>query len=96
MYIIKKFFYWFYPTRPKFCHTPEGHKMRSVMAFQVLFHIVFALMSLTMIGFYSMMTHFVWSMWTYSCYLSLREMQLVVYLVSLLAGISAYFTVLFN
>ena len=65
------------------------------MAWQVGLHSVAALVSLALIGFFSMMSHVLWSMWTYSVYLSLREMQIVVYIISLVAGISYYFTMLF-
>ena len=96
MYLIKKFFYWFYPAQPKFCHTEEGKTLRRIMCWQVGLHTTAALISLAIIGFFSMISHMLWAMWTYSIYLSLREMQIIVYLVTLLAGVSFYFTMLFE
>ena len=54
MYFFRKFFYWFYPTNPKFCHTDEGKSIRKIIFWMVMLHAIFSLVSMTIIGFYSM------------------------------------------
>ena len=52
-----------------------------------LLHFTLVLLSLALIGFKPMLFNLVQVIWVYSCYLTLREREVVVYLVVLAAQI---------
>ena len=80
MRIIRKLFYYFYPTNQKYADTKEGDRLRMILGWCVFFHTVFFLVSLTVIGFKSMISEIVYGCWAYATYLTLREWQVVIYI----------------
>ena len=83
---IRSIFYWFFPPIPKVAHTEEGIRMRNVMQFQVFFHFVFFVGNLMAIGVASMLMELAWFIWAFSVYLNLREAQIIIYIVTMVAG----------
>ena len=83
---IRSIFYWFYPPVPKKCHTDEGERLRTVMQFQVFFHFVFFVGNLMAIGCQPMLLQLGWLLWAFSVMLNLREAQIFIYIISLVAG----------
>lgn len=87
MQAVRRLFFWFYPSRPKFTHTEQGRSMRSTMLWMVVMHWIFFLVAFTFIGFKPMICQMAWGLWAYSTYLSLREMQIVLYIATMVMGI---------
>ena len=87
MQALRRIFFWFYPSRPKFAHTKEGESMRRSLLLQVVLHLLFFIVGLAYIGFESMITEIIWGLWAYSVYLTLREMQILVYLITMVLGL---------
>ena len=83
---IRSIFYWFFPPVPKQAFTPEGDHMRNVMRFQVFFHFVFFVGNLMAIGVQGMLFELAWFLWAFSVYLNLREAQIIIYIISMVAG----------
>ncbi len=83
---IRSIFYWFYPPVPKTTFTEQGAKMRNVMFFQVFFHFLFFVGNLMAIGVAEMLMQLAWFLWAFSVYLNLREAQIIIYVVSMIAG----------
>ena len=61
--------------------------MRRVMKVQLFFHIIFFLVAFTIIGFRSVLSEILWSLWVYSMVLTLRELMIVIYWFSMLLGL---------
>ena len=70
--------------------------MRTTMMWQVLLHGIFFILSMSMIGFEAMITEILWGCWAYSVYLSLREMMIVIYWITLAMGLMYKFMQLFD
>ena len=83
----RRIFFCLYPSRQKQAETPEGLHLRSTLGWLTVFHVLGFLISLTIIGFLSMMCELFYSVWCYSCYLTLRERQIVFYMVTIAFGI---------
>ncbi len=60
--------------------------MRNVMFFQVFFHFLFFVGNLMAIGVAEMLMQLAWFLWAFSVYLNLREAQIIIYVVSMIAG----------
>ena len=82
-----KAFFKLYPSKPKLAPTPEGQSLRKLFGMAMVLHIVFFVVSLTAMGFLPMLAEIGFSLWAFSCYLTLREWEVVVYLVALLGSI---------
>jgi hypothetical protein len=87
MQLVRRLFYRLYPTKPKATDNEEGDRLRFVLGCCVIVHLVFFLVSLTAIGFKSMLFEIALGLWSYSCHLTLREWQCLLYIVGLLIGI---------
>ena len=83
---IRSIFYWFFPSVPKKTYTEEGERMRNVMRFQVFFHFVFFVGNLSAIGVQGMLFELAWFLWSFSVYLNLREAQIIIYVITMVAG----------
>ena len=83
---IRSIFYWFFPPVPKKTFTEEGERMRNAMRFQVFFHLIFFVGNLMAIGAQGMLFELAWFMWSFSVYLNLREAQIIIYIISMVAG----------
>lgn len=93
MYIAKRVFNRLYPSRPKQTDTLEGDNLRRAIGWSCFLHWFFFLASLTFIGFTSMITQIILGIWSYSCYLTLREWQTIIYMVIMLfAAVGAPFS----
>lgn len=75
-----------YPNKLRDAHTDEAKNMRWQLGFQVYLHMLFFLVSLTAIGFASMLLELVFGAWGYSCYLTLNSCQILVYLLAMLCS----------
>lgn len=80
MMIFGRVFNRLYPSKPKETDTEEGDSLRRALGWSTFLHGLFFLMSLTTIGFISMLTHIILGVWCYSSYLTLREWQVIIYL----------------
>eukprot|EP00347_Sterkiella_histriomuscorum_P008650 403344285 len=96
MNIGQRIFFRLYPNQPKYADTEEGDRLRNILKICCIFHIVFFMASLTAIGFYSMIQEILYAAWTYSAYLTLKEYQTVIYIVTLFMGIAYGFFNLFS
>ncbi len=65
----------------------EGDYLRRALSILVFFHCVFFVVSIVYIGFLSMISEIIFSLWAYSCYLTLKEPFIVLYLLGLIMGI---------
>ncbi len=84
---LRKGFYWLYPPVPKHAHTPQGENMRVIMGWQCFLHFVFFVGMLTQIGFNDMILEVGWGLFAFAVYLTLRELLIMLYMVSLICGI---------
>ena len=87
MNVCRKCFFRLYPNKPKPAETAQGLHLRRVLKWLTVCHIISFLVSLTVIGFFSMLSEIGYSAWAYSCFLTLREWQVILYLLLLLIGI---------
>ncbi len=78
-----KVFFTLYPSKPKQLSTHEGKRLRTHIGVFMLFHMMFFVTSLTAVGFLPMLTELGFVIWTFSCYLTLREWEIILYLVAL-------------
>ena len=83
---IRSIFYWFFPPVPKITYTEQGARMRNVMQIQTFFHFVFFVGNLMAIGVQPMLLQLAWFIWAFSVYLNLREMMILVYIITMVAG----------
>ena len=80
-------FFYLFPSKPKPTDTEEGAHLRRVLWWCIFFHVIFFMVSLTIIGFLPMLAEIYYVTWLYSTYLTLREWSVIIYLLSLLTGV---------
>ena len=78
-------FYKLWPHQQKQTETQEGDHLRCVLGFATIMHIFLFVGCLTLVGFGPMIYNLLQFAWAYSCYLTLREREIVVYFI-MLAG----------
>ena len=88
MNIFARLFFKFYPSQKKHADTEEGTYLRRLIGVCVFFHVALFVASLVSIGFLQMLFELFFVAWTYSCFLTLHEWQIVIYLLLLLFGIA--------
>lgn len=81
----KLFFQW-YPSTAKTPRTAAGRRVKKAMILALVVHIILFFFSFAVVGFNSMLLNLIMSAWTYSITLTLRERQLVFYLLCLGIG----------
>jgi len=86
MNIAKRVFFRLYPNKPKEADTYEGDDLRFVLKVCCILHGLFFLASIVAIGFISMLQDIFYSCWTYSAFLTLKEWQVILYIVTLFFG----------
>ncbi|CDW88769.1 UNKNOWN [Stylonychia lemnae] len=86
MQFPQRVFFRLYPSQQKETDTLEGDHLRTTVGVLCILHSVFFLVSLTVIGFYSMLMEVAYAVWLYSCYLTLKEWQVVLYIIALFFG----------
>jgi hypothetical protein len=93
--IFGRCFFKFYPSRTKHADTQAGVSLRRVLGVSLFLHICFFITALTAIGFKVMLLEIFFVSWVYSCYLTLHEWAIVVYLITLVFGITHGFLSIF-
>ncbi len=79
---LGKLFFFLYPAKPKHVHTPQGRMLRTMLGICMILHICFFVASLVAIGFLPMIVEIGFALWTFSCYLTLREWEVIGYILS--------------
>ena len=82
-------FFCLWPNTQKKYFTDEGKRMRYMMLADTIMHWVLFVFSLCLVGFWPMLYNLGLAAWAYSCYLTLREREIVVYFFFLAAVIVA-------
>ena len=80
----RSLFFKLYPNKLRDSSTDEGKALRWLLGVLTYLHILFFMISLTAIGFVSMITELMYGSWAYSCYLTLNECQILIYMIALL------------
>lgn len=81
----KLFFLWF-PSDAKKPMTANGRRVHKTMICACTIHIILFFFSFAVVGFNSMLLNLIDACWTYSIYLTLREKQMIFYLLLLAIG----------
>ena len=76
-----------YPVMPKRTWTKQGAWLRSMIVTCLVSHFVFFVVGLVMIGFEPMFMNLVLATWSYSVYLTLNEISIILYIL-LLIGVT--------
>ena len=76
-------FFTLYPSNRKKPLTEEGVYLRKIMALATFVHFGLSILALAAIGFWPMLINLIQSSSAYSCYLTLRERQVWVYMIFL-------------
>lgn len=84
---MEKLFFTWYPASAKTPQTAQGRRVRKSMVLACVIHIILFLFSFAVVGFNSMLLNLIMAAWTYSITLTLRERQMVFYLLVLAIGI---------
>ena len=82
---LERIFFSLYPSSSKTAETPEGDWLRRMLFISLFVHAGLAGWALALIGFWPMIINLAQLAWAYSCYLTLREREIAVYMVLLLA-----------
>ena len=86
MDLVRKAFYWFFPAIPKKTFNVEGNNMQNIMMIQTFLHFALFVLNLVFVGFYPMLIHLGFTIFSFTVYLNLREYTIVIYILSLAAG----------
>ena len=82
----EKLFFYLYPSDRK--EIPDENKpglwLRCMLLIAVVVHMGLSFFSLAIVGFYPLVINLIQASWSYSCQLTMRERQIVIYLVLLL------------
>ena len=81
-------FFKLYPAKKKDTTNEVSYWLRMMLLVASILHFTLTMLSLALIGFKPMVFNLIQVMWSYSCYLTLREREVVVYLLILVAQIS--------
>ena len=80
-------FFCLWPNQNKQSFTDEGRRMRYAMASVTALHGFMFVLSLCLVGFFPMLYNLLLAAWAYSCYLTLREREIIFYFIMVvLAG----------
>ena len=85
---IRKLFKSLYPAKAKAVESVEGRKIRKVFLMGLIIHIFLFFFNFIIVGFQAMFMNVILSCITYSCYLTVREKEMIFYLIFLLFEIS--------
>ena len=87
MQCCKKIFFRLYPNKLKPADTHQGLYLRKVLRVLTFLHVLFFFVCLTIVGFLPMLSELGLSAWCYSCYLTLKEWQVILYMLFLFIGL---------
>ena len=93
--LARKIFTNMYPKKLKPALTPEGQWLRKCVGWAVVLHILFFTFCLAFVGFLPMITNLFLAAFSYSVFLTLRECQVIVYIVMLLGALCEFYSNLF-
>lgn len=93
---LERAFFRLYPSKRKETTNEFGHWLRCVMLIATILHFGMALFCMALVGFTAMILNFLQCMWSYSVFLTLREREMVLYLLALLAQLAQSFCFLFR
>ncbi len=80
-------FFCLWPNTSKQYFTEEGKRLRCAMLACTCIHTFLFVFSLSLVGFYPMLYNLWLGCWAYSCYLTLREREVIAYFIMLVAVI---------
>ena len=86
MRIFKKVFFKLYPSHIKYCWTSQGDWLRKMILTGLCAHILFFVLALALVGFQTMLTDLFLAAVCYSCYLTMNECSVIVYIFFLMAS----------
>ncbi len=93
-----RLFFSLYPSKRK--EIPEdnvdGHTLRVMLLIATIAHSLLAFFCLAFVGFWPMIINVIQAAWAYSCYLTMREREIVLYLFLLCVQIICQFFGLFS
>ena len=93
---VARAFWCLYPHELKPSFTPEGRSIRGAFKALTIIHTIMFVFCLTIVGFVPMLYNLGLASWAYSCYLTLREREMIVYFILIVAAlgqqIGSYFT----
>ena len=81
---IGRVFFSLYPSQKFQAFTEEGHWLRKVCLIATICHLSMTILGLALVGFQCMILNLLECLWMYSCYLTLREREVWVYMIILL------------
>ena len=84
---LERLFFNYYPSEGKFPRTAQGRRIKKAMRFALTIHMLLFFFSFALVGFASSLLNILMSCWTYSITLTLRESQMIFYLLILAVGI---------
>jgi uncharacterized membrane protein len=86
MKTFARWFYRLYPREAKYSDNQEGDWLRRNFAIITFLHAVFFVVSIVYIGFESMISEIFFGCFAYSCYLTLKQPFIMLYLTLLFAA----------
>ena len=93
---LERWFFRLFPTKRKETTNPHGDWLRCVMGIACFLHFGMALFCMALVGFPAMILNFIQSIWAYSVYLTLRQREMIVYILALLGQFANSFCFLFR
>ena len=80
---LNRLFFALFPTTKKIAQTEEGHWLRRMLFIAAFCHFGLSIWALAIIGFWPMFFNLLQLTSSYSCYLTLRERQIWIYMIIL-------------
>ena len=93
---LERAFFRLFPTTRKETTNPNGEWLRCINCIATLMHFGMALFCMALVGFPAMILNILQCIWSYSVYLTLREREMCLYLLALLAQIAQSLCFLFR
>ena len=93
---LERAFFRLWPTVKKETINPNGDWLRCIMCIATVMHFGMALFCMALVGFPAMILNMLQCLWTYSVYLTLREREMCLYILALLAQIAQSLCFLFR
>ena len=93
---LERAFFRLFPSTRKETENPNGDWLRCVNAIATFIHFGMALFCMALVGFPPMILNILQCIWSYSVYLTLREREMCLYLLALLAQIAQSLCFLFR
>ena len=85
---VRKLFKSLYPAKAKSVESVEGRKIKKVFLMDLVLHILLFFFNFIIVGFNGMFMNVILCCIAYSCYLTVREKEMMVYFIVLLFEMS--------